>query len=186
MYCPRCRASLHTTQIQRAVRASAILSIDISYTGDYPERLPEYGKIYINGIYRGNIQILEREARRNDVDMPYNRGLGYDYTAKYHADLRELDVGLFRVEIEMKFKRLYGFVNSFRRVCFPYVSLKSGEKTVLTHTFNHANSFQSRTPASATPFLQILPGLPGLPGLTDLMKITPGTGTLGIEMPFFD
>lgn len=186
MYCPRCRAGLHTPQIQRAVRASAVLAIDISYTGDNPERLPEYGKIYINGVYKGNIPLLEREARRKDLDVSSHRGLGYDYTAKYHADLRELDVGVFRVEVEMKFKRFYGFVRSIRKVCFPYVALRSGEKTAITHTFKRGSSFQNRTIASSTPFLQIFPGLPGIPALNELMKLTPGSGTLGIEMPFFD
>lgn len=186
MFCPKCRESLHTPQIQRSVRATAVLSIDIIYTGDRPDRLPEYGKIFINGVYKGNIPILEREARLREIDTGYDRGLGHDYTAKYHADLRDLDVGVVRVEVEMKFKRLYGFARSLRKVCFPYVALKSGEKTVLTHSFSRGSSFQNKANASATPPLQILPGLPGLPSLNELLKVSPGTGTMGIEMPFFD
>jgi len=186
MFCPKCRQSLHTPQIQRSVRATAVLSVDLIYTGDRPDRLPEYGKIFINGVYKGNIPLIEREARQREIDLGYNRGLGHDYTAKYHADLRDLDVGVVRVEVEMKFKRLFGFARSFRRVCFPYVSLRSGEKTTLTHSFSRGSSFQTKANASATPPLQLLPGLPGLPSLNELMKISPGTGTIGIEVPFFE
>ncbi|HQG28514.1 MAG TPA: hypothetical protein PLY73_08135, partial [Candidatus Ozemobacteraceae bacterium] len=102
MFCPKCRQSLHTPQIQRSVRATAVLSIDLVYTGDRPDRLPEYGKLFINGVYKGNIPLIEREARQREIDLGYNRGLGHDYTAKYHADLRDLDVGVVRVEVEMK------------------------------------------------------------------------------------
>lgn len=186
MFCPKCRQSLHTPQIQRSVRATAVLSIDLVYTGDRPDRLPEYGKLFINGVYKGNIPLIEREARQREIDLGYNRGLGHDYTAKYHADLRDLDVGVVRVEVEMKFKRLFGFARSFRRVCFPYVSLRSGEKTILTHSFSRGSSFQIKANASAPAPLQLLPGLPGLPSLNDLLKISPGTGTMGIEVPFFE
>ncbi len=186
MYCPNCRAPLHTPQIQRTGRTTAILSIDISYTGDRPDRLPEYGKVYLNGTYKGNIPISEREARQRSYDVSSGRGLGYDYTARYHTDLRELDAGLFRVEVEMKFKRLFGLARSIRRVCFPYVGLRSGEKTVLKHTFSRGSSFQKRGTASATTVMPILPGLPAIPAISDLLQLTPGTGTLGIEMPFFE
>ncbi len=186
MFCPKCRQSLHTPQIQRTVRATAVLSIDLIYTGDRPDRLPEYGKIFINGAYKGNIPLIERESRQREIDLGYNRGLGHDYTAKYHADLRDLDVGVVRVEVEMKFKRLFGFARSFRKVCFPYVALRSGEKTALTHSFSRGSSFQLKANASAPAPLQLLPGLPGLPSLNEILKISPGTGTMGIEVPFFE
>ncbi|HQG28844.1 MAG TPA: hypothetical protein PLY73_09800 [Candidatus Ozemobacteraceae bacterium] len=76
--------------------------------------------------------------------------------------------------------------SSFRRVCFPYVALKSGEKTTLTHSFSRGSSFQIKANASAPAPLQLLPGLPGLPALNELMKVSPGTGTMGIEVPFFE
>lgn len=186
MYCPNCRTSLHTPQTQRALRTTAMLAIDISYTGDRPDRLPEYGKIYINGIYKGNIPISEREARQQSFDVSSSHGLGYDYTARYHADLRELDAGLFRIEVEMKFRRLFGLARSIRRVCFPYVALRSGEKTVLKHTFSRGSSFQKRGTASATTVIPVLPGLPAIPEMNNLLQLTPGTGTLGIEVPFFE
>ncbi|HEY9070383.1 MAG TPA: hypothetical protein VIV61_08990 [Candidatus Ozemobacteraceae bacterium] len=186
MYCPFCKAALHTAEKQQKAGSKASLAIDILYTGDRPDRLPEYGKLYINGRYRGNIEQTEREARRTSIDTGHSTGLGFDYTARYHTDLRDLAPGVFRVEVEMKFKRLFGLARSIRRVCFPHVGLRSGEKTLIQHTFSRGSRFQERTPASAPPLLPYLPGLPAMPSMSELLDVKSGTGTLAIEMPFFE
>lgn len=144
MVCPKCNRDLHGTRSRLQARSTAILQIEILYVGNRPERLPDYAKLFINRKYRGNINILERENREGLQLEPGRNGLGVDYTALYRHELRNLDAGLFHVQIEMLFPRLSGYLHSLRRVDFPRISLKSGEKTVIRHVFKSPDTFSKK------------------------------------------
>lgn len=178
MHCPDCRSLLNVPTNRVKARSSAILVVELFYTGEKPEKLPEYGKLYINRKYVGNIPQTEREARGQSLTTPGRTGLGFDYTAKYAIELRELHVGVVNVEVEMRFKRLFGVSRSHRRVLFRNVSLKADEKTRVTQYFDHAVTFS-----------KLQPELKNKPGETRsdsyVPEIKTGTGTLSLETPVF-
>ncbi|NLI78023.1 MAG: hypothetical protein GX442_16520 [Candidatus Riflebacteria bacterium] len=177
MFCPSCQASLHSPRSQRAARATAVLIVEIRYDGDQPDRLPPYGKLSINRSYRGNLPLVDKEARPA-VGPSGRRGLGVDYTAVYRGEWRNLDIGLVEVTVEMKFRRAYGWARSLKRLTFPHVALKSGEKTFLQYSFSNAREFglpqKKKDPAAPPP----------APG-GDAVRLQTGSGTVGLEVPVF-
>ncbi len=194
MVCPKCQAALHATRSRQAARATAVLIIEIRYTGDQPERLPEYGKVFFNGAYRGNLPLVEREAR-SPVGTAGHGGLGSEFTALYRGEWRNLDAGQIAVRVDMRFRRLFGVGRSYKEVTFPFVGLKSGEKTVLRYSFAHPREFgrslrrEGKTEpglASGTEGLPLAgPARPARPAERGAVLLRTGSGTVGLEVPAF-
>lgn len=151
MVCPECSASLHDPVLQLKNQEKAKLRIRLLYTGEKPDRLPAYGKLYINGKYLGNIDLAEKEERSQDFEASWSDGLGREYTAVYEKICDQIAPGILKIEIEMKFDRLYGFGRSYKRVVFPYVGFKGGEKTTVEHYFNSAATFHQYKPGKRKP-----------------------------------
>ncbi len=178
MVCPDCKALLNQPSNRVKAKKSAVLAVEIYFTGDKPEKLPEYAKLYINRKYVGNIPQTEREPRGQSPATPGRTGLGFDYTAKYAVELREQHVGMVQVEVEMRFKRLFGVSRSHRRVLFRNVNLKPDEKTVLRHYFDHATTFSKVKPVPPSPQERKT-------GESYVPEVKTGTGTLSLETPLF-
>ncbi len=175
MICPECGVNLHDPVIKIQNQQQASLRIRLLYTGDRPERLPPYGKLYINGIYRGNIDLVEREERGKEFDVTWSDGLGKEYTAVYERIFDQVAPGVLKIEVEMKFARLYGAGRSYKRVVFPYVGFKGGEKTSVEHYFNCAATFNRYKPGKRQP----------IPILSD-SKIQGASGTVAINIGLFE
>lgn len=178
MFCPDCKALLNQPSNRVKAKKSAVLTVEIYYTGDHPEKLPEYAKLYINRKYAGNIPQTEREARGQSLATPGRSGLGFDYTAKYATELREQHVGMVQVEVEMRFKRLLGVSRSHRRVLFRNVNLKPDEKTVLRQYFDHPTTFSKVKPELSASDAR-------KPGNSFVPEMKTGTGTVSLETPLF-
>ena len=179
MYCPKCHGLL--CQPENRVKASktAALVVDIYYTGDRPERLPEYGKLFVNGKYCGNIPQKEKEARESRMNQDGRHGLGADYTAKYSLELRNLSDGVIEVMVEMRFKRLYGLGRSHRRIFFPRVGLKPDQKTCISHHFESARNFHLKPKES------LASGTRPPVGENFTPELKMGTGAIELETPLF-
>ncbi len=177
MTCPQCRSLLYQPTNRVKAKKSAVLVVEIFFTGNKPEKLPEYAKLYINRKYVGNIPQTEREARGQSLATVGRTGLGFDYTAKYVTELREQHIGLVQVEVEMRFKRLFGVSRSHRRVLFRNVNLKADEKTFLRHYFDHPTTFSKVKP--------VPPPQDHKPGSSYVPEVKTGTGTLSLETPLF-
>lgn len=191
MVCPKCQAALHAPRSRLTARATAALIIEIRYTGNQPERLPEYGKVFFNGAYRGNLPLVEREARSPVVTTGHG-GLGSEFTALYRGEWRHLDAGQIAVRVDMRFRRLFGVGRSYKEVTFPYVALKSGEKTVLRYSFAHPREFgrplrrEGKTEAGlATGTEARPPARPARPTERGAVMLRTGSGTVGLEVPAF-
>lgn len=171
--CPKCSNSLHTVESIVKARSTATLVIEMLFTGEHPERLPDYGKLFINKKYKGNIPLIDREAR-DKVQLESDRkGLGHDYTAIFRTEKRDMDTGLYKVQVEMVFTRARGLMKSHRRVDFPRVMLKSGEKTFIRHAFSGPGDFQKKggkmgKSENDTPYLNY------------------GSGTVSLELPLLE
>lgn len=174
MVCPECSASLHDPVVQLKNQEKAKLCIRLLYTGDKPDRLPAYGKLYINGKYLGNIDLAEKEERSQDFEASWSDGLGREYTAVYEKICDQIAPGILKIEIEMKFDRLYGLGRSFKRVVFPYVGFKGGEKTTVEHYFNSAATFHQYKPGKRKP----------IPVVSEA-KIQAANGTVALNIGLF-
>ncbi|GAB4280672.1 MAG: hypothetical protein Kow0029_25380 [Candidatus Rifleibacteriota bacterium] len=174
MNCPECGANLHDPLLGYNNLKKSELVIFMFYTGKNPERLPPYGKVYINGNYMGNIPLIEKEIVTKDFSQVWSNGLGKDYTAFYQKNIKNVPSGILKVEIEMRFDRLYGFARSFKRVTFPYVSFKPGEETELKHYFNSAVTFNQFNPGPKK----------HLPVISE-MKLQGASGTVALNVPLF-
>ncbi len=117
--CPECNANLHDPVLKIKNQERATLRIRLLYTGDKLDRLPPYGKLFINGKYHGNIDLIEKEERDPEFNASWTSGLGSAYTAIYEKILDKGAPGLLKIEVEMTFARLYGLGRSFKRVVFP-------------------------------------------------------------------
>lgn len=175
LLCPECNADLHdpTTRNARAERSS--LRVRLLYTGDKPDRLPAYGKLYINGKYHGNIDLVEKEERNSEFAASWNDGLGREYTALYEKIVESVVPGILQIEVEMKFDRLYGLGRSYKKVVFPYVGFKEGEKTTVDHYFNSAATFHQYKPGKRKP----------VPVLSET-KLQGASGTVAINIGLFE
>lgn len=174
MVCPDCNANLHDESLRMQSQDHSSLRIRLLYTGDNPDRLPPYGKLYINGEYSGNIDMSEKEERSAEFAANWNDGLGKEYTALYEKVLDKVAPGVLKVEVEMKFDRLYGYGRSFKRVVFPYVGFKGGEKTTVDHYFNSATTFHQYKPGKRQP----------IPVISDT-KIQGASGTVAVNIGLF-
>jgi len=172
MVCPKCGMNLLAPQSRLVASATGVLVAEVMFSGDNPSRLPEFGKVYINDVYRGNLSLSAKEPR-DAISGSRREGLGVEFTAIYKGEWRNLDIGQVRIRIDFKFKRAYGFARSFKSMTFPYVMMKSGEKTVLRYTFASARQF-GRTGKDAES--RQLPGKGG-------PHLIIGTGTIGIDLP---
>lgn len=141
MLCPECGANMYDYAYEKKGTDRSALIIKLFYTGDNPDKLAEYAKLYINGKYMGNIELTEKQKRNESEMGGWSNGLGSDFTAFYEKEFRNIPIGLLKVEIEMRFNRLYGLGKSFKRAVFPYVNFKGKEKTVIEHYFNSASDF---------------------------------------------
>jgi len=174
MLCPECNADLHdiTTRNARIERSS--LRVRLLYTGDKPDRLPAYGKLYINGKYHGNIDLVEKEERNSEFAASWNDGLGREYTALYEKVIENVTPGVLKIEVEMKFDRLYSLGRSYKKVVFPYVGFKEGEKTTVDHYFNSAATFNQYKPGKRKP----------IPIVSET-KLQGASGTVAINVGLF-
>ena len=98
--------------------------------------------------------------------------LGKDYTAFYEKTLKNVPEGVLRVEVEMRFKRFYGLARSYRKVKFPYVSFKNGQRTKIEHYFNSANTFDQYRPKKKKP----------IPVISE-MKLQGASGSVALNIP---
>jgi len=180
MACPGCGANLHTSESLVKARSNAALVVEILYTGDKPDKLPEYGKIFINRKYRGNIPLVEKEPREKILLESGRTGLGFDFTGVYRSEFRGLDSGLYNIHVEMVFRSLGGLYKDHRRVEFRRISLNPEEKTVIRHSFTGPGDFSKKKkpaePKKGRPTTQFLDGI----------YLKKATGTLSLEIPLID
>lgn len=141
MLCPECGVNMHDYAFEKKGTDRAALIIRLFYTGNNPDKLSEYAKLYVNGKYMGNIELTEKQDRGEFESGGWNNGLGSSFTALYEKEFRNIPVGLLKIEIEMRFTRLYGLGRSFKRAVFPYVQFKGKDKTVIEHYFESASDF---------------------------------------------
>lgn len=171
MLCPKCQTLLHTPQSRVKACSTAALVVEVIYTGDNPDKLPEYAKVFLNRKLLGNIPIIDKESRKPVKLDTGRKGLGEEFTAIYRNEFRDLFIGTVKIQIEMRFKKLYGILKNVRRVEFPFVELKQGEITTLKHTFNDPRKFQNKDQH------------PNSPSNKFPIKFECATGSIGIEVP---
>ena len=175
MNCPECGKSLHDPTLKYNSLKKATLCLKLYYTGSNPEHMPPYGKVYINGIYHGNIEMIEKEVISKDFSHKWSDGLGKNYSAFYERSLSNIPSGVLKIEIEMKFDRFFGLARSFKRVTFPYVNFEPGENTVVEHFFNSAVTFHEYKPEKRKP----------IPVVSEA-KLQGASGTVALNVPLFD
>lgn len=175
MNCPECGANMHDPALKYNALQKSELKVKLFYTGPNPERMPPYGKLYINGVYRGNIDMIEKEVISKEFTHTWSDGLGSSYSAYYEKNLNDIPSGVLKIEVEMRFDRFYGLGRSFKRVVFPYVSFKPGEETIVSHQFKSAATFHQYKPEPSRP----------LPLVSD-MKLQGASGTVALNVPLFD
>jgi hypothetical protein len=175
MVCPDCRADLHDPTLSYNAQKKASLKISLYYTGDNPDRMPPYGKVYINGEYMGNVPMIEKEIIAEDFSQTWSDGLGKEFTAFYEKSFSNIPAGILKVEIEMKFDRFYGLGRSFKKVTFPYIAFRPGENTLVKHYFNSAVNFSKFDPPAKKP----------LPVISE-MKLQGASGTVALNVGLFD
>lgn len=161
MSCENCNTSLADENKTQKNIEFASLHVKLMYTGDKPEDLYPYAKVYVNGKYQGNIEISDMQQRKSEIKQEWNTGLGSLYTCIYEKHFEKVSQGVKRIEFELRFKRLGGLLKSTKRAVFPYVSFKAGERTVLEHYFNSAVSFtQHKKPEELGIKKPLLPNFP--------------------------
>lgn len=175
LLCPECNADLHDPLTRNTAIERSSLRVRLLYTGDKPDHLPAYGKLYINGEYQGNIDLVEKEERNGEFAASWNDGLGREYTAMYEKLIDNIMPGMLKIEVEMKFDRLYGLGRSYKKVLFPYVGFKKGEKTTVDHYFNSAATFHQYKPGKRKP----------VPVLSET-KLQGASGTVAINVGLFE
>lgn len=174
MNCPDCGANLHDPTLAYNALKKASLKVKLYYTGGKPERMPPYGKVFINGDYVGNIPMIEKEVVSKDFSQVWSDGFGRDYSAYYEKDLKDIPSGILKIEVEMRFDRFFGLARSIKRVAFPYVSFKPGENTVVSHRFNAPTSFHLYKPEPKKP----------IPIVSEI-KLQGADGNVAVNIPLF-
>ena len=174
MVCPECGASMYSPRLKTQVKRRARLRIRLLYTGKNPDRVPAYGKLYINNRYRGNIDLVEKQDKPEEFDQIWSNGLGRDFTAIYEKIVEDVPAGILKIEVEMKFDRMHGFGRSYKRVVFPYTSFKAGEDTALDHYFNSPATFSQHKPVKTQP----------IPIISEV-KMQGASGTVALNVPLF-
>jgi len=174
MICPECKQHLHGIKTSLLEKKESGLIIRLFYTGKNTNKIPPYAKLYINNKYKGNIALKENEIKQNGVSQSWSSGLGKDFSAIYEKKLTNIPLGIVKIMVKMKFKRLYGFGRSYKTVEFPYVSFKANKKTIISHYFNSAASFNRYKPCNRKK----------IPVISD-MKIQGAKGNLALNVPLF-
>ncbi len=191
MLCPQCGADLHSPSLRRAANSQTGLTIEIFYTGDRPQNLPDTGKVRINGKPAGDIVIEDREKRDPTLQTASARGIGFDYTGRNRFSQSGKTAGQVAVEVEFLFPRARGLLTSRRVLRYPYVPLTSGRTTTLRYSFAVPRDFGSkpkpdlkaalasdtfrfapRTASGSKPLLPLLP-----------VRLAPASGGAQLEMP---
>ncbi|OGK08848.1 MAG: hypothetical protein A2W80_06335 [Candidatus Riflebacteria bacterium GWC2_50_8] len=175
MVCPECGVNLHSPLLKAQQKPRARLRIRLLYTGGNPDKMPNYGKLYINGTYLGNIDMIEKQSKIDDYAQIWSNGLGKDFTAYYEKVVDSVPAGVLKVEVEMKFSRFYGLGSSLKRVVFPYTSFSSGENTSLDHYFSSPSTFNQHKPVKAPP----------IPIVSEA-KLQGASGTVAHNVPLFE
>ncbi len=174
MNCPECGQNLHDPALKYNALQKSELTVRLLYTGQNPERMPPYGKLFVNGVYHGNIDMVEKEVISKDFHHSWSDGLGKEYTAVYEKNLSNIPSGVLKIEVQMRFDRFYGLGRSYKKVVFPYVSFKPGEKTTVSHRFKSAATFHQYKPEAQRP----------LPVVSE-MKLQGASGTVALNVPLF-
>lgn len=199
MYCPDCGALIGARVQGKSTRPHGSLLVEILYTGADPHNMPEYGKLSINGRYVGNIPLVERESRQDAQGDIWKQGLGHEYTALFRQELREVEPGVMTVRLDMKFKRGHGgLLRSCKTAVYPHRSIKTGERTVVRHVFEHPRTFAKTTQPKKSSDMEKTSGRPvseanvqtlhdhGLPaniGSGLRVEITTEPTPMGVEQP---
>ncbi|MBF0408144.1 MAG: hypothetical protein HQM10_12375 [Candidatus Riflebacteria bacterium] len=144
MNCPACMELLRKPGGGLMKNDSPVLAIEIRYTGDEIANVPEYGKVYVNKKYRGNIYLLEKETRDKNSPRIKKSGLGVEYTAVYKSSFRDIGEGLHDVSIEFRFPRWFDLSRNTRRIIFENISMKRGNKTEILHIFASPSDFTKK------------------------------------------
>jgi len=174
MVCPECDANLHNYKLKAMQKPRGRLRIRLLYTGGNPDRMPNYGKLYINGRYCGNIDMTEKQKTDDEYAQVWANGLGKDFTAYYEKVVENVAAGMLKVEVEMKFSRFYGLGSSLKRVEFPYTTFKGGEDTSLDHYFSSASTFSQHKPVKREP----------IPVISEA-KLQGADGQVAVNVPLF-
>lgn len=174
MVCPECDTSLHSYQLKTQQKPRARLRVRLLYTGGNPDRMPHYGKLYINGRYCGNIDMIEKQKVSDEFSQVWSNGLGKDFTAYYEKIVENVPAGTLKIEVEMKFSRFYGFGSSLKKVTFPYTTFKGGEDTSLDHYFSSASTFSQHKPVKRQP----------IPIVSEA-KLQGADGNVALNVPLF-
>ena len=182
MLCPECGANMYDYAYENKGTDRSALIIRLYYTGNNPNKLAEYAKLYINGNYKGNIELTEKQSRKSDISG-WNNGLGNTFTAFYEKEFRDIPVGQLRVEVEMKFNRMYGLGRSFKRAVFPYVQFNGKEKTVIEHYFESAVDFSVTDKKKKEQIKE--ESKKEIPVVSDT-KLKTGSGTVKLDIGLFD
>jgi hypothetical protein len=182
MLCPECGANMHDYAYEKKGTDRSALIIRLYYTGNNPNKLADYAKLYINGKYKGNIELTEKQSRKEDING-WNNGLGDTFTALYEKEFREIPIGQLKVEVEMKFTRMYGLARSYKRAVFPYVNFTGKEKTVIEHYFESAVDFSVTDKKKKETIKE--ESKKEIPVVSDT-KLKTGTGTVKLDIGLFD
>lgn len=174
MVCPECGNNLHDSLSRMQQKPKARLRVRLLYTGENPDRMPNYGKLYINGEYSGNINMIEKQMKHDEFAQTWSNGLGKDFSAYYEKTIENVPAGILKIEVEMKFSRFRGLGSSFKRVVFPYTSFSGGENTSLVHYFNAASTFSQHKPVKKQP----------IPIVSEA-KLQGADGKVAVNVPLF-
>ena len=183
MLCPECGANMYDYAYEKKGTDRSCLIIRLYYTGNNPNKLAEYAKLYINGKHIGNIELTEKQARNESYMNGWSNGLGNKFTALYEKEFRNIPVGLLKVEVEMKFNRLYGLAKSFKRAVFPYVQFNGKEKTIIEHYFESATDFSVTDKKKKEKLKEETKK--EIPVISDT-KLKTATGTIKLDIGLFD
>jgi len=174
MVCPECGSNLHNSLTRTQQQAKARLRVRLFYTGGNPNRMPNYGKLYINGKYSGNINMIEKQITQDEFSQVWSNGLGKNFNAYYEKIIGKIPAGILKVEVEMKFSRFHGLGSSRKRVVFPYTSFSGGEDTSLDHYFSAASTFSQHKPVKKQP----------IPIVSEA-KLQGADGQIAVNVPLF-
>lgn len=184
MTCPECNANIYDYAYEKKGTDRSALIVKLYYTGNNPNKLSEYAKLFVNGKYMGNIYQTEKQVRDQEGISGWGDGLGNTFTALYEHEFRDIPVGQLRVEIEMRFTRLYGYGRSYKRAVFPYVQFTGKEKTILTHYFESANDFSVTDKKKKQELKKQAEEIKNLPIVNDT-KVRTGSGTAKLDIGLF-
>lgn len=174
MLCPECGQNMHQNKMfaPNSEKESSLI-VKLFYTGNRPDRVPEYGKVFINGVYRGNIYKLPNPIQSGTEGRFKNTATDSSLVC-YEKKIDKIQSGVLKVEVEMRFDRMYGALKSYKKVEFPYVLFENGRETLLEHEFNAAATFSDYNP----------PKLRSLAPFSE-MKVRGASGTVALNIPLF-